>query len=531
MSDHEESSARRTDNSPSTSSTIRRTFVKGAALAGVGGLSLTTTGTALGSYTPHDDEYRTVVNVADAGADRSGGESITPVLDSEQRDDTLFYFPPGRYAMDSQFRFTDFDKFAVVGDGATIVPANFHDFDGPQYRLFRLGTLDNPGADLRFEGFEIDQRAPDTGIRAIEAAVTDRLEISDVRVRGYHDSGTWGPGSFNVVDPDGTGRVVDFRAEDGGAWTEDTPNAGGRSARGPVGIIANNTRGQLMFRRCHLDSFPGSGLYAVGGSGRIIVHGGLYRNSTAASIRIGGTDSVVRWPQVEVFDAEDRPVGQRGIRIERGDATIYGAVFRISVPKPNCHAISVMNTCRDAWIENTRVLVGGDTVNHGIVVSPQAGETTIVDTEIVHTAAGGHPLWIRDSTKRDQVLCEYLTIRGRAGDEGGFRDGIRCERDNARFVECDVEQPSRGDVERNALVNKADDVSLYRTRLRASKYPIVEAGSDASFLRIDASSYDDSREAVCLRDTSSGVRLRHSRIVNGVQDLGSDGLTMYQNTA
>ncbi len=509
----------------------RRTFLQGLTAAGATGIGLTTTASASTSdpYAHYYDDYATVVDVVEAGADDTGNESITPVLEAERADDTLFVFPEGRYFMDEQFRFTGFENVGFVGDGATLVPADYYAFDGPQYRLFRLGVSYSPGRQLRFEGFDVDQTAPDTGIRTIEAYVSDRLEVRDVTIHGQHDSGTWGPGMFNVTDSDGWGIVERFRAPDGGAWVENTPNDGNRW-RGPIGIEANQNAGTLEFRRCWLGAFPNNGLYAAGGDGEIIVHGGLYRNSNGANIRVGGRGSEVRWPTVEVDHTRSQDRSQRGIRMENGrNITVHGAAIEVTSPKPTSHAISVMNTCESARIENTRLQLEGSDVNHGIVVSPEAGETTIVDTEITHETAGGYPLWIRDSDRTEQVLAEYLSISGRAGDESGFRDGIRCERDGCRFSHVDVTQYGRNGVDRNAIVNTASDLTVYKSTLRASQYPYIDIGSNAVVRDSDLES-SGGHEAVCLYSSSENPAFKKNRLVDGIRDLGASGVVVWENS-
>ncbi|RZH68620.1 right-handed parallel beta-helix repeat-containing protein [Natrinema altunense] len=498
-----------------------------ACLAGIG---LTATASAATDpYGYYYDDYDTVVDVTEAGADDTGTESITPVLDELRGDDTLLVFPEGEYYMDEQFRFTGFDNFGVVGENATLIPANYHDFDGPQYRLFRLGVAYSPGGQLRFEGFDVDQTAPETGIRTIEAYAADRLEVRDVTINGYHDSGTWGPGLFNVTDPDGRGVVERFRAPDGGAWVDNTPNAGNRW-RGPIGIEANENRGRLEFRRCGLGGFPNNGLYAAGGDGTIIVHGGLYRNSNGANVRVGGQDSEVRWPTVEVDATRPEDVSQRGIRIENGrNIEIYGAAVEITAPKPTSHAISVMNTCDSARIDTTRLQLQGPDVNHGIVISPECGEATIVDTEITHETAGGYPLWIRDSDSAGQVLAEHLTISGRAGDASGFRDGIRCERDDCRFSHVDVTQHGRDGVDRNAIVNTGTDLTVYQSELRASQYPYIDLGS-GTLVRDSTLESSADHEAVCLYSSSTNPTFKKNRLVGGIRDLGASGVTTWENT-
>ncbi|ELY60610.1 hypothetical protein [Natronolimnohabitans innermongolicus] len=521
--------AGRSSDDDVSSGRSRRTVLHGIAAAGVASVGLASSaGASTSAYEHYYDEYDRVVDVTDVGADATGSESISPILESQRADDTLFVFPEGRYYMDSQFRFTGFDNVGFVGDGATLVPADYHAFDGPQYRLFRLGVSYAPGRRLRFEGFDVDQTAPDTGIRAIEAYASERLEVRDITVRGEHDSGTWGPGLFSVTDPNGTGIVERFRAPDGGEWVEETPNDGNRW-RGPIGIEANQNAGTLEFRRCWLGGFPNNGLYAAGGDGKIIVSGGRYRNSNGANVRVGGDDSEIRWPTVEVDETHPRDRTQRGIRIENGSGIeIHGALVDISSPKPTSHAISVMNSCDDARIENVEIRLRGDDVNHGIVLSPECGETAIVDTEITHETAGGYPLWLRDSAKAEPVVVEHLTVSGEAGDESGFRDGIRCERDNCRFSHVDVSQRGRDGTDRNAIVNTGSNLTVYRSELRASQYPFVDLGSESLVRDSDLESTGDN-EAVCLYASAANPSFKKNRLAGGIRDLGASGVTNWQN--
>uniref|UniRef100_A0A7D5GNA5 Right-handed parallel beta-helix repeat-containing protein n=1 Tax=Natrinema halophilum TaxID=1699371 RepID=A0A7D5GNA5_9EURY len=504
--------------------------MRGTAAACAATVGLASTASASSDpFGQYYDDYRTVVDVTDVGADDTGNESITPVLEELRGDDRLLVFPEGRYRMDEQFRFTGFDNFGLVGQNATLVPANYYNFAGPQYRLFRLGLSDRPGKRIRFEGFDIDQSASNTGIRTIEAFASDRLEVRNITILGQHDSGTWGPGRFNLTDSSSTGIVDQFWAPDGGAWINDTPSAGDRW-RGPTGIVANQNRGTLKFKHCWLGAFPDNGLYATSNSGKIIVHGGLYRNCNGANVRIGGQNSEIRWPTVEVDSMRPEDRSQRGIRIENGSGfEIYGAAITNTAPEPTSHAISVMNTCQSARIENTQIEVRGSEINHGVVLSPNCGETTLVDTTITHETAGGHPLWIQDTDRTDPILAEHLTIRGEAGDASGFRDSIRCERDNCRFNNIDVKQTGRNGANRNAVVNTGSNFTVYKSELRADRYPYIDIGSDA-LVRDSYLESSGSHEAVCLYSSSQNPSFKKNQLIDGIRDYGANYVTTWSNS-
>ncbi|WP_114576573.1 right-handed parallel beta-helix repeat-containing protein [Saliphagus sp. LR7] len=428
--DPESGSDRSTSTGPERTPVSRRTFLGRAAIGGLAAAGLPAVVSRTAAAVPRADEYGTVIDMVEEGADDTGTESITPVLESVRGDDTLLYFPPGRYYMDSQFRYTGFENVGVVGEDATLVPATYYEFDGPQYRLFRLGTSSTPGRRIRFEGFEVDQTAPETGIRVVEAYAVDRLDIVDVRVRGVHDSGTFGPFLANVLGSDGTGLVENVRAPDGGAWIDETPHTepgGLRETRGPDGMLANQTEGTLRFKDCVIGGFPNHGLYASTSPGRIVVEGGHYSNSNPVSLRIGGTDSEVRSVTVEVDETRPQDVSQRGIQVGNGNVTIRDATVRITSPMPNSHAIAVLNSSSGTRIEGTRVEISGDRPNSGIVISPDAGRTTIADTEILHDVPRGYPLWARGSGG-DPLTCSHVRVTEETVIDGS-NDGVYCVED------------------------------------------------------------------------------------------------------
>lgn len=521
------------DSSPTESETApltRRGCLRGMmATAGAG--TIASMSTNAGAETSSDrlqeyyEEFGTVIDVVEAGADNTGTESVVDVIREYRDDDTLLVFPPGEYYMDEQVRFTGFEKFGLFGNDATLVPANYHEFDGPQYRLFRLGVSYSPGDRLVFEGFDVDQTADDTGIRVLETVVDDGLEVRDITVHGEHDSGTWGPGRFAISDPAGSGLVERFEVPDGGAWEDETPNAG-NIWRGPTGLIANSNEGTLEFADCVVGAFPDNGLYASGGTGTIVVDGGRFENSNAACVRIGGANSVVRDATVVTDQIRPQDEGQRGIRLENGsDLRVDNVTIENTAPLPGSHGVSVMNTCDSVRLDDIHVTVDGDEAAHGVVLSPECGDVTLVDSGIVMDTAGGFGIYIHEGDGAGEVLCEYLNVVGDASDESAAA-GIRNDRDGTRFGAVSVDQP--GGEDRRALVNTGDDVTVYLGDWLASDHPIIDLGTGTHVEDIYAKSYND-YEAICLYDVSADVYLKHNTLRGGIEDYGCEGLKTVGN--
>lgn len=515
-----------TDDLESTLS--RRSCLRGLAATGVAGGLLgqgVSTGAAATGPRKYFDRFDTVIDVVEAGADNTGTKSVSSVLQKYCGDDTLLVFPPGRYYMDEQVRFTGFDNFGIVGNDAALVPADYHNFDGPQYRLFRLGVHYSPGTDLLVDGFTVDQTAPDTGIRAFDAVVDDGLEVRNVTIDGYHDSGTWGPGRFDVLDPAGSGVVEQFEAPDGAQWESETPNAG-NIWRGPTGILANMTAGTLRFKDCVLGGFPDNGLYASGGSGRIIVDGGHYENSNAPSVRIGGTDSVIRGVTVRV---DETPYGfdaQRGIRLQKAEnARIEDTSVTITAANGGCYALRIDGSCGETWTEGLRVTIDTDIPESAVTVAADAGFTTLYKTGIDLNAPGGYGVRLEGSDGSAGANLEFVDIVGNAGDEKA-KAGIRNTRDNTRFSHVTIDQP--GGEKRYALVNLGDDCTIYQGDYVATKYPILDAGTGTFATEIYAKSHNDN-EAYALHDDSANVYLKNNTLRRGIADYGCDGLKTVGN--
>ncbi|WP_176548079.1 hypothetical protein [Natrinema sp. CBA1119] len=488
----------------------RRSYLKGC-VVGLGS-TLSVAGVAgAQSEEQNEQQYGDVIDVVEAGADDEGDESITPVLREHVDDDTLLTFPPGRYYMDEQLRFTGFENVGFVGEDATLVPATYHEFDGPQYRLFRMGTSNTPGRELRFEGFDIDQTASDTGIRVLSAVVEDGLVVRNVFIRGVHDSGTWGPGWFDITDPDGRGLVERFCAADGGLHVDDTPNAG-NMWRGPTGIgVDPNHRGTLVFDDCVLGGFPGTGLYASNETGRIDVDGGRFRNSGTASIRLGGATGTIRDATIVVDENPHDSNGQHAIRLDHGDQFAIEGIS-IDIPQPNGDAIRIMNGVDTTSIVNSEISVA-DGLSNGIRIDPEAGATAIQDVDIeIDGSANAVQIHGQDAGAVD---LQDVRITGDA-DGSTMRHAILCKRNGCRFDGLSVEQ--HGPNKRRGIELRGDDATVVDSAFTTTHTPIVVHGADAVTIENSyADSVDDVSSLTIISDSGS-VSLANNEFPDGVRD-------------
>ena len=429
--------------------------------------------------------YETI-NIVDAGADNTGGDSITPVLDDVLGNNRKIYFPPGEYYVDEGIRFTDFTKLWLVGDDATIVPAPADEFDGG-HRIFKLGTHYAPGDWLRIGNLTFDFRADNTGLRAIQAQVND-CYIHDVDFVGEHDAGTHGPMLVDIIDPDKIGAVDRVSMPDGGAWTEDTDRDGNPDVRwGPTGfIVSPYHKGKLWVRDCEIGGFPDNGLYDSGGDGRVVVRGGRFANSNSANIRLDGDESTIQDATVVVDYNRDRDTNQRGIRLD-GGSNCWVDNCEIVLEEPNGHAINVMPEVASAKIENTSITLADDDESNdaAIMISAGSGDVTIDEVDI-EINCPGQAIDVEDGD--GEVVIEETTITGDASGAIGGRNAIRCERDGTKFYGNTIEQPGPG--YRRALALVADDCVVAHGSYESTHHPIVNDGNDNVISKVTARSYD-----------------------------------------
>jgi len=420
----------------------RRSFLKTstAALTAAGLFS----GAGVSSaYHKLEENYGTVRYVTDYGADRTGEESVSDVVDDLADDDTLLKFPSGRYYMDRKVRFTTFENFGMAGLDATLVPASYDEFADGTNKLFRLGTPSDPGRGLHIQNFDVDMTAANTGARVFDVAVEDDLTIKDITIEGRHDSGAWGPALVRVTESDGEGVVRRFRAPDGAASTDQSP--ADFLWRGPTGILCTwANQGTMRFEDCVLGGFPDNGLYASGGGGDIVVEGGRYANSGTASIRAGGDNVRIAGAEV-VIDDQPWDIPQEGIRLDHGGWVVVDDVT-VDIPQPTNEGINVGDDVAGAFLKNLEMTIGEDSFT-GIHVNSGTGPTYMKNVGI-EINGSSNAIQIEGDDAGEAGLAN-VRITGDAGGET-MRHAIRCLRNDCSFRNITIDQ--RGGNQRRGIV-------------------------------------------------------------------------------
>lgn len=495
-----------------TVSLSRRRFLQ---TTGLGATASLTLGTVAASSI--EDQYRSVIDVREEGADTNGSTSVSPVLQDLIDDDTLLRFPSGRYYMDEQVRASGITNVGLVGDDATLVPADYDDFEGPTYRLFRLGTHYDPGRDVRVANFDVDQRAPDTGIRAFHMSVTDGLHLENIDIVGRHDSGTWGPVLARVTDPGGSGVVEGVRMPDGADWETETP---GDLWRGPTGLLVNNHEGHLTIRDCVVNNFPDNGVYVIS-NGSVSVMGGRFRNSGPVNIRIGAREATVEGATFTVDNRSPYYAAQIPMRFDYADDVEVDNVS-VDLSEPNGDALQLLDAVNRARIQRSDIEIG-DAPASGILAKDECGDLAVVDVDID----------VESSSNAIRVLGDGGSVVVQGGHIGGGASGetlqhaIRCERDNAEFRQLTIDQWGGG--RRCGLALLGDDYTVYDCRIRSSDRPISAFGTNIWIEDNYLDSYTGT-ESVRIGPNAETVRIKNNELPDGIGDDGGTNVNITGTT-
>jgi len=438
----------RTDGPDDTATETGRTTT------GSGGPGETTDPTS--TTTAEADRFETVVNVADAGADTDAEERIDSLLADLAADDTMLYFPEGRYRL-GKWKLNDYRNLGIAGDGATFVPPA-----GKQNYWLAWGELE----DLLFEGITLDCTAD--GVAPVNhiSVTGGRSVVRDVSLRGHRQVPRSG---FEIAaaDPDAELLFENVRLPDG-------------STAGNAIYTFPKSVGSLTVRNCRVEDWA-EGLYASPHSGPLEVVGGYYANNGIDQVRVGGGPSgaVVRDVTVRVDDPEraDSKPNMRGIWMEEGG--------RVRI-----------ENCDIAITDLTGTYSSG-----AIVVGQQFGAATIEDTTIrtdVETPAisvrnpidsiEGQTMPSMDRLPEDwRVTCRNVTVTGSVGSGTAIR---AVDRDDCTFENICVSHPegSRDGVR----VESAEGCAVRDATIAVGGDAVVteEATVETSGVRTDGSCGD-----------------------------------------
>jgi hypothetical protein len=353
--------------------------------------------------------FDSVVDVVDAGADPEGSTPVDDVLSSVADDGALLVFPSGRYRVEGEFN-PDAPRIGILGDGATIVPA-----DGFDDVVFGLGYRD-AATDVLVSGIAFDFRADDTGGRPLLARADRRIVASDLSVVGEVDV-QQDLFRFDVTGGDGSGVVRGLRLTDGAAADVHV-----------TGIqVGDDNEGDIDFVDCHVAGFTDNGLYADPPTGSVRVLGGTYVNNGVAGVRLEATEgrAVARNVYVRCDDADAGGENMRGIRLRAGnDVLVENCVVELVEVSSSDGAVTFASELDSATVRDCSLHVDADDVN-AIRIKSGAGSGTegpfrCENVTVTGAADGGACV---DAANRVGCAFRGLSIY-QSGDD---RDGIMTD--------------------------------------------------------------------------------------------------------
>jgi len=318
---------------------------------------------------PVVEDYDTVIDVAEAGADPEGSDSIVPTLEEIDGPSVLLQFPPGEYYMEDTWIAQGFDRLGIHGPDATIT--TIQEFTGPLFGLGNNGGVGN----LFVGGLTFDFTGADTGPRPIDARANNSLYLSDVTVNGEFDIDQDGM-RIEVNSETGSGLVRNLRLPDGG--NPEYSNTGC--------YVGETHRGTLVFQNCRINGFPDNGLYASSAAGRVNVVGGRYFNSGVSNVRVSGP-AAIRGVLVRCNEARDGIENMRGIRLRAGDDIVLeNSRIIMDTVTSSDGAITCAEWLESATIRDNHVTVNTDDVPAFLAKPPVDG----MDTQ------RSHPIQLRN---------------------------------------------------------------------------------------------------------------------------------------
>lgn len=412
-----------------------------------------TTPTGTPTSTPEEpaprfaEEFGTVVNVVEAGADPDGAEPINSILEEHAGDDTLLSFPEGTYLLEP-IQFPGFHHLGLAAAGEarpSIVPPSGMCRSGPYIRFDGVSGF-------LVDRMDFDFREPDAG-GEIRIVADGDATVRDVWAAGGCDRQV-ALFRLDVIRESATGLVENFRAEN----PRNDPSL-------TCVYVGKSHAGELTFRNCDLAGFSDNGLYASapgqeeGRNGTVHVDGGLYENNNVSNVRLGSTGSTARGVEIS---ADTPPkadsVNVRGIRLrERGDQLIDDCTIYIGADAGNSFGGIVFHPAnRGAIIQNTSITVDREFVPAIRAFHREEGATEqrFEGVTMAGNAARGFAGLIQG---RDETVFKDCTIEQTGEQRGGLRISYS---ENCRIEGCTI------DVTQEPIVLRQSSATVVNTTLR-----------------------------------------------------------------
>ncbi len=398
-----------------------------------------------GPEMPYEEEYDTVVDAVEEGADPDGDEPVN-FLFEEYGDDTLLCFEDGTFQIE-QFSITDQQQLGIVGVGdepATFVPSDGQCRGGHPWIFF------DSVSDLQLEHLTFDFRDTDAG-GPLHLFLRGESTIRDVSYLGTC-SNQLGVSRAEVRDPDGEAHFERFEARN----TNDNETLTGL-------YVGSNHAGSLTFEDCTFSGFSDNGLYASapggqnGRDGDVAVIGGHYENNNIANVRLGSTGATARDVTV-VVDSNVPGWGQRnarGIRLRNNDEQlIENCEIRFGEEAADSFGAVVFHGNNGgATVRDTAIELDSDSTPAIRAFSPETSAESppvFQNITVTGTAAGGVTA---DIEGRDGTVFENCTIE-QTGDSRGGIEFVGSE--NCRIVDSEIDVTEEPVTVRNGTVEIED---------------------------------------------------------------------------
>ncbi|WP_247004566.1 hypothetical protein [Halosolutus gelatinilyticus] len=402
--------------------------------------------TAVASDGRYDYGFDTVINMVKVGADPTGEEPVTPLIHEHADDNTLLYFPEGRYKL-TQYRnyptdvdefdsalYTRYENFGFRGDGSGksvfVAPEGLGSEGGYFDRLWFEVRY---GRNILIEGFTLDVTAERTGGR-FQLVPSGGFVMRDVRVKGVFDN-PHGPLLFWVLEPDEYGLVQNVRAPDGAESPTETFTTNGM-------FVSPLTRGTITFRDCHVEGFTDNGLYASNpiDPAAIQVEGGYYANNNISQVRLGTSKSYVRNARVEVTEDVDTwyTTNMRGIRQADGSGvTVDNCDVVMSADVGSSGGIVSNQTSGELHVKNTRIRTDAPFESPAIFVKSNEGNNYSggIHAQNVSITGDADGWSAVDVVDRSNSSFKNVCIK----QTGNGRDGITLTRSSATISESTID--------------------------------------------------------------------------------------------